>query len=206
MEQAWLEIDVADLYADAHRVRTAFQRVLADEPVDSDDLEEITRQLRREDVPPEIIDEVHVALGDMELTPQHKHMLTRFCPPDTNTQRDGIHELLITYQGHLRLLHKHYSKDPALGMRAAEFTQFVRDTSMLSRSFKLAKADQVFKVATGSLYADAHDDAIRTLNVADFVGALVRLASTKYRRLLGPSTPLPDGPDSSCHAHPISRP
>ena len=190
VDQAWLDIDLAELYTEQHELRTSIERALGDSAVDADELDNIIRQLRKSDVPRVALDRLLVALGDGETSEGDKQLLLKYCPVEVTKQKADIFDALIMYSAHLTLLYKDYSKNPGKdpAFTKERFEMLLKDIGVIGADFKKNRSDQVFERVVRQRAGKNMDGTIKqaqTLTEAEFIHALIRLAYVKFGKLIG---------------------
>jgi hypothetical protein len=192
VDQAWLELDLDDLYSEMHDLRTSIMTSLADNSVDADELDAVIRLLQRCDVPKLALDRLLVALGDGDTSDDDKALLLKYCPEEVPKQKSGLFDILIIYQGHLKLLFEHYSKNPGKAdgdaMTKSNFGRLLKDCGVLGADYKKVSADLIFERVSrhrDQRNVDGTKNSANALSMSEFVNALVRVASAKFTKILG---------------------
>ena len=190
VDQAWLDLDLGELYMEQHELRTSIERSLGDAAVDADELDNIIRQLRKCDVPAIARDRLLVALGDGDTSEEDKALLMKYCPEEVPKQKADIFDALIMYQGHLKLLYEDYAKNPGKdpSFTKERFEMMLKDMGVLGSDFKKNRSDMVFERVVQQRAQRNMDGTIKkakTLTEPEFIHALIRLAYIKFSKLIG---------------------
>eukprot|EP01043_Picozoa_sp_COSAG02_P005903 COSAG02_NODE_163_length_32424_cov_21.759010_21_plen_1365_part_00 len=190
VDQAWQDIDLAELYTEQHELRTSIERALGDSSVDADELDNIIRQLRKCDVPRVALDRLLVALGDGETSEGDKQLLLKYCPAEVPKQKAELFDALVMYSAHLTLLYNDYSKNPGKdpAFTKERFEMLLKDVGVVGSDFKKNRSDQVFERVVRQRASKNMDGTIKqaeTLTEAEFIQALIRLAYIKFGKLIG---------------------
>jgi ankyrin repeat protein len=190
VDQAWQDLDIAELYTEQHELRTSIERALGDSSVDADELDSIIRQLRKCDVPRIALDRLLVALGDGETSEGDKALLLKYCPEDVPKQKTDIFNALIMYSAHLNVLYEDYAKNPGKdpAFTKERFEMLLKAVGVVGSDFKKNRSDQVFERVVRQRAGRNMDGTIKqaeTITPAEFIHALIRLAYIKFGNLIG---------------------
>lgn len=190
VNQAWLDIDLSELYKEQHDLRTSIERALSDSAVDADELDNIIRLLRKCDVPRIALDRLLVALGDGETSEGDKQLLLRYCPAEVPKQKTDMFDALIMYSAQLTLLYHDYSKNPGKepAFSKERFEMLLKDIGVVGSDFKKNRSDQVFERVVRRRASKNMDGTIKhadRLTEPEFIEALIRLAYIKFGNFIG---------------------
>ena len=190
VDQAWLDLDLSELYKEQHELRTSIDRSLGDSSVDADELDNIIRQLRNCDVPRIALDRLLVALGDGETSEGDKALLLKYRPAEVGEQKAHIFDVLIMYQAHLKILYETYAKNPGRedAFNKEKFEMLLKDCSLIGADFKKNRSDQIFDRVVQYRQERNMDGTIKqakSLSCSEFIHALIRIAYAKFGKLIG---------------------
>jgi hypothetical protein len=148
-------------FAGLEEVRKALMLALgtkkkAGEELDPAEIDLVQTHLRRMQVEDEVTMPLRMNLAEADTSKQQQQLMKKFCPTDIAQQKAELTELLITYGGHLRLLHGAATKNPSLGMTLDDLLGLLEQMNLLdsSRGFGKPQVQVLFKQANSARLAD----------------------------------------------------
>ena len=148
-------------FAELNNVRAAITRALGTRKIrgqelDAEEIDLVQTHLRRMQVEDEVTMPLRVALAEADTSKEQQQLMEKFCPTDVAEQKAELIELLITYRGHLQLLHGAAAKDHAIGMSLDDLLALLEEMNLLDsrRGFGKPQVQVLFKQANSARLAD----------------------------------------------------
>ena len=131
-----------------------------------EEIDAITIHLQRMEVSSEVLAPLRVALSEADTSKEQRELMKKFMPKDVTDQKSELTELLITYGGHLRLLHGHATMDIQKGMTLDELLDLLEEMNLLDGGFGKPHVQLLFKQSNSARLADYLDHGLERITAA----------------------------------------